>query len=40
MKDLTEEKALFAPLGGIGEETSGFKGYGYATVVEILCASL
>jgi LDH2 family malate/lactate/ureidoglycolate dehydrogenase len=28
------------PLGGIGDETAGYKGYGYATVVEILSASL
>lgn len=28
------------PLGGIGEETGGYKGYGYATVVEILSAAL
>jgi LDH2 family malate/lactate/ureidoglycolate dehydrogenase len=27
-------------LGGIGEETAGYKGYGYATVVEILSAAL
>lgn len=35
----TGECAL-APLGGIGEELGGYKGYGYATVVEILSASL
>jgi L-2-hydroxycarboxylate dehydrogenase (NAD+) len=29
-----------APLGGIGEETAGYKGYGYSTVVEILSAAL
>ncbi|MDR1913401.1 MAG: Ldh family oxidoreductase [Clostridiales bacterium] len=29
-----------APLGGIGEELAGYKGYGYATVVEVLSASL
>ena len=28
------------PLGGLGEETAGFKGYGYATFVEILSAAL
>jgi len=28
------------PLGGIGDETAGYKGYGYATVVEILSAAL
>ncbi len=40
LKDLIAEKAALAPLGGIGEETAGFKGYGYATVVEILSAAL
>ncbi len=38
--DLTKGKAALAPLGGIGEVTAGFKGYGYATVVEILCTAL
>ena len=38
--DLTVGKAALAPLGGIGEETAGFKGYGYATVVEVLSAAL
>lgn len=40
LKDLIAEKAALTPLGGIGEETAGFKGYGYATVVEILSAAL
>lgn len=38
--DLTADKAALAPLGGIGEELAGYKGYGYATVVEILSAAL
>jgi len=38
--DLTTEKAALAPLGGIGEDLAGYKGYGYATVVEILSAAL
>jgi len=38
--DLTKGKAALAPLGGIGEEFAGYKGYGYATVVEVLSASL
>jgi LDH2 family malate/lactate/ureidoglycolate dehydrogenase len=38
--DLVKGKAALVPLGGIGEETSGYKGYGYATVVEILSAAL
>jgi L-2-hydroxycarboxylate dehydrogenase (NAD+) len=33
-------EAALVPLGGIGEETAGYKGYGYATVVEILSAAL
>ena len=37
---LTNGKAALAPLGGIGEEFAGYKGYGYATVVEILSAAL
>ncbi len=38
--DLVEGKAALTPLGGIGEDTGGHKGYGYATVVEILSAAL
>ena len=37
---LTAGTAALAPLGGIGEELAGYKGYGYATVVEILSAAL
>lgn len=33
-------KAALAPLGGIGEALGGYKGYGYALAVELLCASL
>jgi len=40
LKDLKTGKAALAPLGGIGEETAGYKGYGYAAVVEILSAAL
>lgn len=40
LKALTEGRAALAPLGGIGEELAGYKGYGYATVVEILSAAL
>jgi len=31
--------AALAPLGGIGEDTGGYKGYGYAAVVEVLSAA-
>lgn len=37
---LTKGEAALAPLGGIGEELGGYKGYGYATVVEVLSAAL
>ena len=37
---LTRGEAALAPLGGIGEELAGYKGYGYATIVEILSAAL
>lgn len=37
---LTAGNAALAPLGGIGEELGGYKGYGYATVVEVLSAAL
>lgn len=40
LKDLVAGTAALAPLGGIGEETAGFKGYGYATAVEIFSAAL
>jgi L-2-hydroxycarboxylate dehydrogenase (NAD+) len=40
LNDLIKDKAALAPLGGIGEENAGYKGYGYATVIEILCAAL
>ncbi len=40
LKDLVSGKAALAPLGGIGEELGGYKGYGYATVIEVLSAAL
>lgn len=40
LKRLTDGSAALAPLGGIGEELAGYKGYGYAAVVEILSAAL
>jgi LDH2 family malate/lactate/ureidoglycolate dehydrogenase len=40
LKDLVAGNAALTPLGGVGEETGGYKGYGYATVVEILSAAL
>ncbi|MHA2406802.1 MAG: Ldh family oxidoreductase [Candidatus Ranarchaeia archaeon] len=40
LQDLLSGNAALLPLGGAGESTAGYKGYGYATVVEILSASL
>lgn len=40
LRDLVSGEAALAPLGGIGEELAGYKGYGYATVVEILSSAL
>ncbi len=40
LNDLMAGSAALTPLGGIGEDMGGYKGYGYATVVEILSASL
>lgn len=40
LKDLRSGNAALAPLGGIGETLAGYKGYGYAAVVEILSAAL
>ncbi len=40
LEGLSKDKAALLPLGGKGEETSGYKGYGYATLVEILSAAL
>lgn len=40
LKALQSGEAAFAPLGGIGETLSGYKGYGYATIVEVLSSAL
>lgn len=40
LQDLVNGAAALVPLGGPGEETAGYKGYGYATVVEILSSAL
>lgn len=40
LKDLLSGGAALTPLGGIGDTLGGHKGYGYATVVEILSAAL
>lgn len=40
LKDLVTGSAALVPLGGISEDTGSHKGYGYATVVEILSSAL
>ncbi len=40
LRALVAGEAALAPVGGIGEDNGGYKGYGYATVVEILSAAL
>jgi LDH2 family malate/lactate/ureidoglycolate dehydrogenase len=40
LRGLTRETASLLPLGGAGENLGGHKGYGLATIVEILSASL
>ncbi|MEC9485529.1 MAG: Ldh family oxidoreductase [Candidatus Izemoplasma sp.] len=40
LSDLLNGEAALAPLGGIGEELAGYKGYGYATLVEVLSSAL
>ena len=40
LDDLVSGQAALTPLGGIGDELAGYKGYGYATVVEVLSAAL
>jgi LDH2 family malate/lactate/ureidoglycolate dehydrogenase len=40
LEGLNKGTCALTPLGGIGEDLAGYKGYGYATVVEILSSSL
>eukprot|EP00727_Mastigamoeba_balamuthi_P004986 m51a1_g14486 putative sulfolactate dehydrogenase (376) ;mRNA; r:733065-734742 len=40
LKDLVTGDCFCLPIGGAGEETGGYKGYGYAEVVEILSSCL
>jgi LDH2 family malate/lactate/ureidoglycolate dehydrogenase len=40
LSDLTRGTAALTPLGGLGEELGGHKGYGYAVAVEVLSAAL
>ena len=40
LKDMRAGDCALLPLGGLGEETGGYKGYGFTTIVEILSAAL
>jgi len=40
LKELQRGTVALTPLGGVGEASGGHKGYGYATVVEILSSAL
>ncbi|MHA2289621.1 MAG: Ldh family oxidoreductase [Promethearchaeota archaeon] len=40
LENMAKGKAALLPLGGKGEGTSGYKGYGYAVFVELLSAAL
>ena len=40
LKQMRAGNCALTPLGGLGEETGGFKGYGFTTIVEILSAAL
>ena len=40
LKEMRRGNCALLPLGGMGEETGGYKGYGFTTVVEILSAAL
>ena len=40
LKDMREGKCALLSIGGLGEETGGYKGYGFTTIVEILSSAL
>ncbi len=40
LRQMRAGNCALVPVGGIGEDTGGFKGYGYTTIVEILSAAL
>lgn len=40
LRELDTGEVALLPLGGAGEEMAGYKGYGLAVMVEILCAAL
>ena len=40
LKEMRAGNCALLPIGGLGEETGGYKGYGFTTIVEILSAAL
>jgi LDH2 family malate/lactate/ureidoglycolate dehydrogenase len=40
LRQMRAGNCALTPLGGVGEETGGYKGYGFTTIVEILSAAL
>ena len=40
LKEMRAGNCALLPLGGLGEATGGYKGYGFTTIVEILSAAL
>ena len=40
LKDMRQGKCALLSIGGLGEATGGYKGYGFTTIVEILSAAL
>lgn len=39
LRDMVLGKCALNPVGGAGEDTGGYKGYGWATTVELLCTA-
>eukprot|EP00579_Thalassiosira_antarctica_P002341 CAMPEP_0201872748 /NCGR_PEP_ID=MMETSP0902-20130614/5393_1 /ASSEMBLY_ACC=CAM_ASM_000551 /TAXON_ID=420261 /ORGANISM="Thalassiosira antarctica, Strain CCMP982" /LENGTH=454 /DNA_ID=CAMNT_0048399125 /DNA_START=111 /DNA_END=1475 /DNA_ORIENTATION=- len=40
LKDMVLGKCALTPLGGAGDKMGGYKGYGWATTVELLCTAI
>ena len=40
LREMRAGRCALLPLGGLGEETGGYKGYGFTAIVEILSAAL
>ncbi len=40
LREMRAGNCALLPLGGLGEDTGGYKGYGFTTIVEILSAAL